>query len=110
MAEVDSKYLSEEGLSIYDALIKHYVSLQHPKISPDQIDELSIVNSINGKTGAVTLNLSDFEEDSTYKLVTEAEKTAWNNKLSLQNITISSTDLGENQPLADGHFYLVYEE
>lgn len=30
-------------------------------------------------------------------------------KVDLGNITISSTDLGEGQPLAAGHFYLVYE-
>lgn len=27
----------------------------------------------------------------------------------LENITISTTDLGEGQPLEEGHFYLVYE-
>ena len=31
------------------------------------------------------------------------------NAVLLDNITISTTDLGEGQPLEEGHFYLVYE-
>ena len=38
------------------------------------------VTSVNGQTGAVTLDLSDLQGDTTHRTVTDTEKQTWNNK------------------------------
>lgn len=56
------------------------------KAKISSIGSSSGVSSVNGQTGAVTLTipdeLSDLTEDSTHRVVTDAEKSTWNAKQS----------------------------
>jgi len=65
------------------------------------------VTSVNGKTGAVTVSvpdsLSDLAADSTHRLVTDAEKTAWNAKLNASELD-SAVDDALAQAKASGEF------
>lgn len=64
------------------------------------------VDSVNGKTGNVVLELADLAGDSTHRTVTDAEKAAWNaaSPTNLSDLSDFNVDTALNQ----GVFQLLY--
>lgn len=64
-----------------------------------KVDNTDSVSIVNGKTGAVVLNVDDIEETETKKYVSQEEKDNWNNKYT-QGSTVDAAakvaTLGEN--------------
>ena len=77
------------------------------------------VSSVNGKTGAVTLNasevgalpdstvipskLSDLTDDTSHRLVTDSEKSAWNAKANTSDIPAKVSDLSNDVGYLTAH-------
>jgi len=90
------EFISSIGVSKIDGLILDGDGTKYLSDDGTYKEVEGGVTSVNGDVGDVTINvptaLSELSDDSTHRLVTDTEKTTWNNKLSSETDPVYTAD------------------